>query len=308
MKKVIIILCLILMVGCGGKEDSQETAQVINDNKSNKEVNDMNNENKYQTPEGFDEEKEDITYGSLTEMEYYSETTEAMRKCFVYTPPNYNTDKIYPVVYLLHGIGGTHSEWLGGNPNEIISNLIASGEVPQFIAVFPNVRAMKNDSVPSEILGQKNIDAFDNFINDLKNDLMPFIKEKYSVSEKREETAVAGLSMGGREALYIGVSMPETFAYIGAFSPAPGLLPYSSLGYPGQLTDSELTISTKYKEDTFILICNGKQDGVVYDVPYEYHKALSDNGVEHIYYTMDGGHDFNVWKNGLYHFIKNIFR
>lgn len=261
----------------------------------------------YVPPEGFDAKKDDIVYGELTEVEYDSKTTGATRKCFVYTPPGYDPAITYPVLYLLHGIGGIHTEWLGGSPNEILSNLIASGEAPPMIAVIPNVRAMENDGYPKEMLGAENIAAFDNFINDLRDDLMPFINENYPVSTKREECAIAGLSMGGRESLFIGLSMPDTFGYIGAFSPAPGLMSFESLGYPGQLAAEEMTLPDKYKGDTFILIVNGNQDGVVNDVPNDYHQALEDNGIRHVYYTIDGGHDFTVWKNGLYYFSKCVF-
>jgi enterochelin esterase-like enzyme len=174
------------------------------------------------------------------------------------------------------------------------------------LAVLPNVRAKTNDSDLSDVYGPESIAAFDNFINDLRDDLMPFIKANYSVSDKREDNAIAGLSMGGREALFIGVSMPETFGYVGAFCPAPGLMS-SSAGFPGQLEPEEMTLPVKYKRSTFILINAGNQDNVVGDNPINYSNAFTANGVEHAYYSIDGGHDFNVWKNGLYWFAKCIF-
>lgn len=262
----------------------------------------------YMPPEGFDKKTEGITYGDMTEVEYDSKTTGKTRKCHVYTPPGYDPNVTYPVLYLLHGIGGIHDEWLGGSPNEILSNLIASGEAPPMIVVIPNVRAMENDGYPREMLGAENIAAFDNFINDLRDDLMPFINATYPVSQKREECAIAGLSMGGRESLFIGFSMPDTFGYIGAFSPAPGLMSFPSLGYPGQLTVEEMTLPNEHKGNTFILIVSGNQDGVVNDVPNDYHKALEDNGIRHTFYKIDGGHDFTVWKNGLYYFAKCVFK
>jgi len=270
--------------------------------------------NIYNPPEGFDAKKDGIAYGALTEVEYFSKTTDAARKCFVFTPNGYDPQIKYPVLYLLHGIGGTHTEWLNGNPNEILSNLIALGEAPPMIAVIPNVRAAHDDSLPAKIFSYKNLDAFDNFINDLRSDLMPFISANYPVSEKREECAIAGLSMGGRESLFIGFSLPDIFGYIGAFSPAPGLLPNSGSlpgsdeDFPGQLKLNEFTLPDNLKEKTFILICNGNQDGLIHDVPSLYHKALEDNGIRHVYYTIDGGHDFEVWKNGLYYFAKSIFK
>jgi len=272
----------------------------------------MANELKWQTPEGFDIMKDGVTYGKLTEVEYSSKTTGTMRKCFVYTPPNYNPDAIYPVMYLLHGIGGTHAEWLNGAPNEILSNLIAYGEAKPMIVVIPNVRAAKDDSIPAEIFTLTHTAAFDNFINDLRNDLMPFISANYKVSDKREECAIAGLSMGGRESLFIGVSMPETFGYIGAFSPAPGLLastnPNDHMQHPGMLTVEGMTLPDEYKNNTFMLICNGYDEAMFDYLAKSYMDAFKSNGVTPIYYTTDGGHDFRVWKNGLYHFAKSIFK
>ncbi|MDR1668608.1 MAG: esterase family protein [Oscillospiraceae bacterium] len=260
----------------------------------------------YSAPENYDKLVEGVTYGEITEVEYDSKTTGSTRKCLVYTPPGYNEDTTYPVLYLLHGIGGNHTEWRGGNPNEVLSNLLEAGEAPPMVAVMPNIRAAANDNTPSDVFSAESIAAFDNFINDLRDDLMPFIQENYSVSDKREDCAVAGLSMGGREALFIGVSMPDTFGYFAAFSPAPGLL--SSGEMPGQLSPEEMTLPDEYKDNTFILICNGNQDTVVYDNPLNYHNAFDSNGIRHAYYTIDGGHYFGVWKHGLYYFAKNIFK
>jgi enterochelin esterase-like enzyme len=260
----------------------------------------------FRPPDGFDERHDDGEYGEYKEVEYYSHTTGNMRLCYVYTPPNYNPNQSYPVLYLLHGIGGTHSEWNNGNPNEIISNLIAAGEAPPMIVVVPNVRAMHDDQMPANIFSPENIAAFDNFINDLRDDLMPFIKENYSVSEKRENTAIAGLSMGGREALFIGISLPEAFAYIGAFCPAPGLMG-ENLGIAAPLSPAEMTLPDEYRDKTFILINAGNQDYVVGDNPLNYSNALKNNGIAHVYYSLEGGHDFTVWKNGLYFFVRNIF-
>jgi enterochelin esterase-like enzyme len=249
-----------------------------------------------------------VAYGEYKEVEYYSQTTGNWRLCYVYTPPNYDTSKAYPVFYLLHGVGGTHSEWSRGNPNEIISNLIAAGEAPPMIVVVPNVRAMYDDQVPENIVSPENIAAFDFFINDLRDDLMPFIKDHYPISEMRQNTAIAGLSMGGREALFIGITMPETFAYIGAFCPAPGLTEYHPT-FPGEpLTPKSMTLPDEYRGNTFILINTGDQDVVVNDSPLIYRNTLKDNGIDNVYYSLpDGGHDFNVWKNGLYFFAKSIF-
>jgi len=217
----------------------------------------------------------------------------------VYTPPNYDPNATYPVLYLLHGIGGTHTEWLDGAPNQIISNLIHAGQLKPLIVVMPNVRARADDGPPADALDPANIAAFDNFVNDLRDDLMPFIEQNYSVVRQREGRAIAGLSMGGKEALYIGVTMPETFEYIGAFSPAWGLV-------PERLSPDEMTLPEKFKDQTLIFINCGKQDDLL-TYAERYNQAFVQNGIQTAYYTIDGGHDFSVWKNGLYLFLRCIF-
>ena len=255
-------------------------------------------------PEGFDQRQDGVTYGTTVFKTYLSRTTGAFRKVLVILPPDYTAEKDYPVLYLLHGIGGDHSEWSGGKPDVVVGNLIASGEAPEMIIVMPNVRARQNDAAnPSDVYSASHFAAFDNFINDLTNDLMPFIAKEYSVREGRENTAVAGLSMGGREALYIGLSLPETFGYVGAFCPAPGVLPYYAEG--GLFQPADFKATEGY--ESYILINAGEWDGVVGEWPSTYADTLTANGTPVTFYTMPGGHDFNVWKHGLYNFAQRIF-
>lgn len=256
-------------------------------------------------PEGFDDKRDGVAYGKMEYCTYPSETTGMERKCFVILPADYDESKTYPVLYLLHGIGGDHSEWLGGRPDVIIGNLAAEGQAKDMIVVIPNVRARANDTAnPSDIYTPAHFAAFDNFINDLKNDLMPFIRSRYSVAQGPENTAIAGLSMGGRESLYIGLSMPETFGYIGAFTPAPGVLPYNV--EKGMFTPDTLKAADGYTP--FILINAGHSDGVVGSWPETYSNTLTANGTENIFYVTEGGHDFTVWRHGLYNFVKRIFK
>lgn len=263
----------------------------------------------YFTPEHFDEQTTAQPAMQFTTVVYPSGTTGTNRRCHVLLPNGYDKSKTYPVLYLLHGIGGTEDEWLGGNPVNVVGNLIAAGRAEEMIVVIPNVRAAAEDAVPQEVFGPFNINAFDNFINDLRDDLMPFIAANYSIKTGRENTAIAGLSMGGRETLFISTRMADTFGYFGAFSPAPGLLPMSFAldRFPGQIKEDELRIPAGCPAPLFFLICAGEQDMIVKECALSYHETLLKNGVEHLYYTMPGGHDFGVWKNGLYHFAATIF-
>jgi len=252
--------------------------------------------------------KSDVTYGEITEITYHSKTTGTDRNANIILPLDYSEEKQYPVVYLLHGIGGDQNEWIGGGGGNVIFNMWADGEAEDMIVVFPNVRARADDKGnPPDTYDPEHFKAFDNFINDLRDDLMPYIEANYSVKTGKENTAIAGLSMGGREALYIGFSMPETFGYIGAFCPAPGILRYDNhlSAEDGLMSEEEFTLPEG--NDNFVLIVKGKTDYVVGDAPLSYHEALEKNGVAHEYYETKGAHDFGVWKHGLYNFIKNIF-
>lgn len=251
--------------------------------------------NEYIPPDAFAAKRINNEYGKITKVTYHSTVTGVDRKCNIYLPPEYDENKKYPVLYLLHGIGGTEDEWLGGSPGQIISNLINSGEAEEMIVVIPNVRATINDSATGDVYGEKNIKAFDNFINDLRDCLMPYIEENYPVLTGRENTAIAGLSMGGRESLYIGFEMLDTFGYVGAFSPAPGL-------------ESPLAVTDGDPAPYYVVVMTGDNDRVVFENPENYHKKLDSNKVENEWYVVPGGHDMNVWKIGLYNFAKKAFK
>ena len=258
----------------------------------------------YNPPADYTVRKTDVSYGTKEKITYESTTTGVDRNAYVVLPDGYTETETYPVMYLLHGIGGDESEWFKGKPMEIVGNLVAAGQADKMIMVFPNVRARENDKACYE-LNVEHFQAFDNFINDLRDDLMPYIESNYSVKTGRENTAVCGLSMGGRETLNIGLKMPEKFGYIGAFEPAVGVLPYYLEA--GLFTEDTLTLPNEYKNNTVVMIVKGQSDGTVGENPLLYHNALEKNGVPHIYYDMPGGHDFSVWNNGLYNFAKRIF-
>ena len=270
----------------------------------------------FSTPTGFDTKKPGVEYGEIKTITYFSTTTESNRNATIILPPKFDENKKYPVLYLLHGIGGNEREWLGGNPNEIINNLVAEGKTKEMIVVIPNLRA-RHRSVERapEMMSVETFREFDNFLNDMRDDLMPYIEQNYPVLSGRDNRAIAGLSMGGRSALHVGINLIDLFAYIGAFTPAVGVLPYTREA--GLFTKETLTLPREYSGNrenrrntinTLIIITKGSTDGVVGNNPAEYSNVLKENEIEHIYTVTDGGHDFNVWKNNLYNFARRIFR
>lgn len=260
-------------------------------------------EDPYRIPSGYDVKQSGVEYATGEEVTYYSTTCEKDRKFTIYLPVGYTEEKEYPVLYLLHGIGGDHREWAGGKPEVIVGNLLAAGEAKEMIIVTPNIKAFHRDYVSNGMYTPEAFAGFDNFINEITNDIMPYMAANYSIAEGRENTAIAGLSMGGRVSLYVGLSLPDVFGYVGAFAPAPGLLPYQVEG--GLFAPEDFKAAEGY--DTFILICTGSEDETVGIWPETYSNTLTQNGTEHIFYKTPGAHNFFVWKNGLYHFVKNLF-
>ncbi len=260
----------------------------------------------YNTPSDFDQTKNGVTYGTVIDISYYSYIAGMNRNAKVILPPNYNPDKKYPVLYLLHGIGGSENEWLDGKPNEIISNMIAAGTCKEMILVLPNQCVRKIDEANPGHLTLEQFKMYDRTADELKTSLIPYIEKNFSVKTGRENRAVAGLSMGGRNAIYTGVTMVDDFAYTGAFCPAVGVLPYWRES--GLLTTDTLTIPAKYRDNTLFLIVAGEGDTTVGDSPLQYSTTLKNNGFNHIYYTWPGGHWWGPWKNGLYNFARRIFQ
>ena len=183
-------------------------------------------------PETANTEHADVTYGTVVHHTYQSKTTGLERGVNVLVPAGYDESKKYPVLYLLHGIFGNEFSFTN-DPNmkieTITGNLIASGEAVDMIVVFPDMFAKtRADHEPG--FNVESYLAYDNFINDWENDLIPFIESTYSTLTDREHRAIAGFSMGGRESMFIGMTRPDMVAYCTAFAPAPGLTPGKDFG------------------------------------------------------------------------------
>lgn len=251
-------------------------------------------------PVGFDKYNSAIAHGKITTVTYYSTTVGVNRQTLVYTPPGYSSEKKYSVLYLLHGIGGDEREWLNnGSPQNILDNLYADQKLEPMIVVLPNGRAMKNDDATGDIYAADKVKAFETFEFDLINNLIPFIDSTYSVSTDRTHRALAGLSMGGGQSLNFGLKHLKKFAWVGAFSAAPNTKsPSALLPKPTSVADSlhQLWISC------------GTNDGLIY-ISRQTHDYLTQKNVPHIYSLVDGaGHDWKVWKHGLYHFSQLVFK
>jgi len=249
-------------------------------------------------PDGFDSRRDGIPRGKLELVEYDSTTVGIKRKVRVYTPPGYSQDQKYPVLYLLHGIGGDENEWARfGAPDIILDNLAADKKIVPMIVVLPNGRAASDVTAKDPIPTQS--PAFAAFEKDLLNDLIPFIEKNYSVKANRESRALAGLSMGGGQSLNFGLGNLDTFAWVGGFSSAPNTKAPADL-----ITDPEEAA----RKLRLLYIACGDQDGLL-RISQGVHDMLDEKKVPHVYNVIPGGvHDFKVWKSELYHFAQLLFR
>jgi enterochelin esterase-like enzyme len=248
-------------------------------------------------PAGFDSQREGIPHGQLEMVTYDSKSVGTARKMQVYTPPGYTKDKKYPVLYLLHGIGGDETEWQQlAKPNVILDNLIANGEAEPMIIVMPNGRAQKNDRAEGDVFASA--PAFAAFEEDLLKDVIPAIESRYSAEADREHRALAGLSMGGGQSLNIGLAHLDTFAWVGGFSSAPNTKPAN------QLVPDAAAAKAKLK---LLWLSCGKKDGLI-RISQGVHAYLRDNNVPHIWHVDGNAHDAAHWKNSLYYFAQHIFR
>jgi len=248
-------------------------------------------------PAGFNEKREGIAHGRMEMIEYDSKTVGTKRKMLVYTPPGYSTDRKYPVLYLLHGIGGDETEWQRFTaPDVILDNLLADGKLVPMIAVMPNGRAQANDRAEGNIFSHAK--AFETFEQDLLKDVIPAIEARYLVLADREHRALAGLSMGGGQSLNFGLGHLDTFAWVGAFSPAP------NTKSPEQLVPDPAAATQKLK---LLWLSCGNKDGLI-RISQGVHAYLKEKNVPHVWHVDSNAHDSPEWRNNLYLFSQRLFR
>ena len=248
---------------------------------------------------GFDVEKTGIAQGKIETVAYNSKTVGTKRKALVYTPPGFSKSKKYPVLYLLHGIGGDELEWFNnGKPQVILDNLYAEGKLTPMIVVLPNGRAIKDDRATGNIMAPDKVEGFAIFEKDLLNDLIPFIEKTYPVIKNRESRAIAGLSMGGGQSLNFGLGNLDKFAWVGGFSSAPNTKAPEVLVPNPEATKQQLKL---------LWISCGDNDNLM-SFSERTHLYLQQHRIPHIFYVEPGGHDFNVWKNDLYLFSQLLFK
>ncbi|WP_297956342.1 alpha/beta hydrolase-fold protein [uncultured Ruminococcus sp.] len=248
--------------------------------------------------------------GNVVHITYYSTKAGRDKGANVWLPPGYDENKKYPVFYVNHGYGGDERTMMNGmGVLEIATNLINSGEAVPMIIVFTDQYTDPNHPKQTGN-GQADVPGYDNFVEDLPDSLMPYIESHFPVKTGRENTAVAGFSMGGRESLYIGIKCCDKVGYIGGGAPAPGIFPTKDqfMDHPGVMSKDDMRIDPPYSP-YLLLIAGGTNDGMVNDFPKQYSDLFTQHGTDNIYLSVPGGgHDSSTVIPMMYNFIRFIFK
>jgi enterochelin esterase family protein len=242
-----------------------------------------------------------VPHGTVHINYYDSKSLGVPRRVDVYTPAGYEAGKgTFPVLYLLHGSGDTEAGWTTiGRANLILDNLIAQGKAKPMIVVMPYGRAREDVYLAPFATANTQPDAF---ANDLLNDVVPMVEKFYRISGTPDQRAIAGLSMGGGQALQIGLHNLDKFHAIGAFSAALRAQNVEEQ-YKDVLDDS---MGTNKKLKVFYIAC-GKADSL-FAPAQSFDEILTKHEIKHSFVPSEEGHVWRNWRNYLADFAPQLFR
>lgn len=257
-------------------------------------------------------EPKDVPHGEVRIRPYLSKVTGAWRRCFVYTPPDYETNprQRYPVLYLQHGSGEDETGWIfQGRANFILDNLIAAGKAKPMIIVMDNGYARRAGSREPAPAARGGADA--SAFNDVMlQDVIPMIDSTYRTIADREHRAMAGLSMGGNQTCQLTLRNLDKFAWIGAFSGTGNGLstePIDPKTFIGGVFADGAAFNAKVK---LLWIGMGTEEPDPFPGAIgAFRKMLDDSGVKYVYFESPGtAHEWLTWRRDLNHFAPRLFR
>jgi enterochelin esterase-like enzyme len=243
-------------------------------------------------PKGFDQKREGIAHGKVETIEYDSKSVGTKRKMVIYSTPGIETAGKVPVLYLLHGAGDDETGWkMKGSADTILDNLYADNKIVPMVVVMPN--GFTNKGGKGKGGGKGGGDGLE---NDILKDIVPNVESHYPVKTDRDSRAIAGLSMGGGQALRIGLKNLDQFASVGGFSSA--LFGNAELIKDGPDAAKKLRLLWVSCGDADMLMKGSEA----------FHQSLEKLQVPHVWHIDAGGHTWPVWKNDLYLISQMLFR
>jgi enterochelin esterase family protein len=259
-------------------------------------------------------ETKNVPHGAVSEVTYYSQSLHRFRRMHVYTPPGYESDgKKYPVFYLLHGAFDCDDAWTTvGRAGFILDNLIAGGKAVPMVVVMP---AGHTGPFSFAMLNRGSSQpARDEFIGEFVNDIKPCVETRYRVFTDRQHRAIAGLSMGGLQALNIAIPNLTDYSFIGVFS--SGIFELGGMNSGGN-TDGG---SSWEKQNTKVLDDSGLKQGLrmfwfatgredfLLKVSQNTVALFKKHGFDVVYNETAGAHTWNNWREYLKEFAPLLFK
>ena len=254
-----------------------------------------------------------VSHGQLRETLYYSKSTDRTRRCFVYTPPDYDKDtsKRFPVLYLQHGAGEDETGWGSqGRANLIMDNLIDAGNARPFIIVMDNGGGIgprpagpgepgKGGGPAPKGPGGPPRFNFSAFAKIMTEELIPFIDANYRTLADQPNRAMAGLSMGGMQTRQITLANLDQFSHVGIFS-----------GGSIAANDPALTDPAAFKQKVKVLFVSyGSKEAGGAATAKANQEALQKLGIKSVYYESPStAHEWQSWRRSLYQFAPLLFR
>ncbi len=257
----------------------------------------------------------EVPHGTVSKIWYNSPTAGLKRRLTVYTPAGYETSKEkYPVLYLLHGIGGDENAWSElGRAAQILDNLIAAGKAKPMIVVMTNGN-ISQEAAPGEtpngftvptLMLPKTMDG--NFELAFP-DVIKFVESNYRVKADKNDRAIAGLSMGGFHSLYISANYPDTFGYVGLFSAAINKQQKSGVESERVYDDLDGKLAKLFvAKPKLYWIGIGKTD-FLYKDNADFRAKLKAKGYPFTYMETEGGHIWRNWRIYLTEFAQKLFK
>jgi enterochelin esterase-like enzyme len=258
---------------------------------------------------------QDVPHGQVSSKWYFSKTTNAWRKFYIYLPPGYenNLDKKYPVLYLQHGGGEDETGWVKqGRVDIIMDNLIASGKAKPMLIVMENSNAVKPGETGRSGMGggtpgsNQWMSGPMTFKEVMINDLIPFIDKTFRTIPDRDHRAMAGLSMGGFLTVNTVFEYPAYFSFLGAFSGGMRIAPEDDIKalYNGTLSDANV-FNNKFN---VFFQSIGTAEGPWPRVK-QTNEILNKNGIKNVYYESEGtAHEWLTWRRSLNAFAPLLFK
>ena len=256
---------------------------------------------------------QNVPHGTVSKTWYKSPTANMTRRLTIYTPAGYEQSKEkYPVLYLLHGMGGDENAWSElGRATQIMDNLIASGKAKPMIVVMPNGN-ISQEAAPGETSEGLKIPSMqlpktmDGNFEAAFQDVVNFVEQNYRVKADKAHRAIAGLSMGGFHSLYISINNPSSFDYIGLFSAAikPRQKEVSSPIYK----DPESKVDNLFKHSPKLLWIGIGNTDFLYKENADLRHYLDSKHYPYTYLETNGGHIWRNWRIYLTTFAQKLFK